>query len=76
MQKGLLLLLLSLLQEVHNQVIRLPIIHHHNNNDLISKKRQEIASVPLYSVNSRQYLVEIGIGTPPQYFNLTLDTGR
>ncbi|KAK4512495.1 uncharacterized protein ATC70_003196 [Mucor velutinosus] len=32
-------------------------------------------SVSLYNANGKEYLIEIGIGTPPQFFNVTLDTG-
>lgn len=30
----------------------------------------------LYNAAGREYLVEIEVGTPPQKFNVTLDTGR
>lgn len=32
--------------------------------------------ISLYNANGKEYLIEIGIGTPPQFFNVTLDTGR
>lgn len=62
--------------QVNNQIIRLPITptHYKNDNELL--KRQTISSISLYNANSRQYLIEIGVGTPPQLFNVTLDTGR
>lgn len=70
------ILLLLLSYQVNNQIIRLPIITK-THNELLSKRDDTtIASIPLYNANSRQYLIEIGIGTPPQYFNVTLDTGR
>ncbi|GAN08431.1 gastricsin-like isoform X1 [Mucor ambiguus] len=31
--------------------------------------------ISLYNANGKEYLIEIGIGTPPQFFNVTLDTG-
>ncbi|KAG2219077.1 hypothetical protein INT45_000360 [Circinella minor] len=41
----------------------------------ILKKRQSVESVPLQNLYGREYNVEIGIGTPPQRFNVTIDTG-
>ncbi|KAI7907176.1 aspartic peptidase domain-containing protein [Cokeromyces recurvatus] len=62
-----------------NSLIKLPIYYINNEEHLNMNKNKRdektIASVPLFNVNSREYLIEIGIGTPPQKFNLTLDTG-
>ncbi|KAI7849569.1 aspartic peptidase domain-containing protein [Circinella umbellata] len=41
----------------------------------VLKKRQSVESVPLQNLYGREYNVEIGIGTPPQRFNVTIDTG-
>ena len=42
----------------------------------ILRKRQSVESAPLHNLYGREYNVEIGIGTPPQLFNITIDTGR
>ncbi|CAO3607478.1 unnamed protein product [Mucor hiemalis] len=55
------------------QLIRLPIIQHQNNHGIL--KRDSIPAIPLFNANAREYLIELGIGTPPQLFNVTLDTG-
>ncbi|ORY96476.1 aspartic peptidase domain-containing protein [Syncephalastrum racemosum] len=41
---------------------------------VLSKKRQD-ASTPVYNADGREFLIEVAIGTPPQKFNVTLDTG-
>lgn len=56
------------------QLIRLPIIQQQNNHGIL--KRDSIPAIPLFNANAREYLIELGIGTPPQLFNVTLDTGR
>ena len=58
------------------QLIRIPIQQRHYDTSLLKQKRQSISAIPLLNANSREYLIEVGIGTPPQKFNLTLDTGR
>lgn len=30
----------------------------------------------LINASGKEYLLEVGVGTPPQIFNLTMDTGR
>jgi hypothetical protein len=57
-------------------IIRLPIVQQHMNYYHHLSKRENIPAIPLYNANAREYLIEIGIGTPPQKFNVTLDTGR
>ncbi|KAI8339323.1 aspartic peptidase domain-containing protein [Blakeslea trispora] len=39
------------------------------------QKRDGSNKIPLYNANGKEYLIEVGVGTPPQYFNLTIDTG-
>ena len=39
-------------------------------------KKRDTNGAPLYNANGKEYLVQVGVGTPPQLFNLTLDTGR
>lgn len=70
------IILLSLSSSIvgANRLIRLPILQQQQQQGLI--KRDVIPALPLYNANAREYLVQIGIGTPPQLFNVTLDTGR
>ncbi|KAI9486131.1 MAG: aspartic peptidase domain-containing protein [Benjaminiella poitrasii] len=45
---------------------------------LLSKRdevSQGVYNASLYNDQGSQYLIEVGIGTPPQYFAVTLDTG-
>ncbi|KAG0162525.1 hypothetical protein DFQ28_001134 [Apophysomyces sp. BC1034] len=61
------------------EVIRIP-LQHNNHDHLESLKRsisekRDAANVQLYNVNRRTYMVQIGIGTPSQLFNVSLDTG-
>ncbi|KAG2202788.1 hypothetical protein INT47_004812 [Mucor saturninus] len=37
--------------------------------------KRDTKKASLINANGKEYLVEVGVGTPPQYFNLTLDTG-
>ncbi|KAI7854968.1 aspartic peptidase domain-containing protein [Circinella umbellata] len=63
-------------------IVRLPLIRN-SNGQLAQLRRFE--STPLekrdatrssiYNAFGREYLIEAGVGTPPQSFNLTLDTG-
>lgn len=55
-------------------LLRLPIIQQQTYPLLY--KRDVIPAIPLYNANAREYLIQLGIGTPPQLFNVTLDTGR
>jgi hypothetical protein len=57
-------------------IIRLPIVQQHINYHHQYDRRDNIPAIPLYNANAREYLIEIGVGTPPQKFNVTLDTGR
>ena len=50
-----------------------PMLNHHRT---LLKKRQIVETAQLKNVFGREYAVEIGIGTPPQRFNMTIDTGR
>ncbi|CEP07029.1 hypothetical protein [Parasitella parasitica] len=65
-----LLFLLALLttDTLADDLIRLPIFKHPTAH--ISKREDEI---PLYNTDAREYLIEIGLGTPVQKFNFTLD---
>jgi hypothetical protein len=64
-------------------IIRAPIIR--KDNDLLElarkrynklNRRADTYNTPLYNDQGSQYLIEVGIGTPPQKFPVTLDTGR
>lgn len=71
------IILLSLLSSLTDasRLIRLPILEQQQQQHSLLK-RDVIPALPLYNANAREYLVQIGIGTPPQLFNVTLDTGR
>ncbi|KAI8144800.1 aspartic peptidase domain-containing protein [Fennellomyces sp. T-0311] len=49
-----------------------PVLSHHR---ALSKKRQTVETAQLNNLFGREYAVEIGIGTPPQRFNVSIDTG-
>ncbi|KAI9488759.1 aspartic peptidase domain-containing protein [Zychaea mexicana] len=62
-------------------VVRLPLIRS-ANGQLAQLKHLEStpldkreARASLYNAFGREYLIEVGVGTPAQMFNLTLDTG-
>lgn len=40
------------------------------------QKRESTFQASLYNDQGSQYLVSISVGTPPQHFSVTLDTGR
>jgi hypothetical protein len=46
------------------------------NEHLKLNKRADPSNAALYNDQGSQYLIEVGIGTPPQNFAVTLDTGR
>lgn len=48
------------------------------NNNIATTKAEELVSTPLksgLSIGSGNYYVKIGLGTPPKYFSLLVDTG-
>lgn len=57
----------------NNKLLRFPIKPTNNQKRL---HKRDISGAPLYNANGKEYLVEVGVGSPPQFFNLTLDTGR
>ncbi|KAI8339324.1 aspartic peptidase domain-containing protein [Blakeslea trispora] len=79
----------ALAASAEDKIVRAPIIRNpHLGNPLeearkkyhLITKRQELNKradykAPLYNDQGSQYLVEVGIGTPPQNFTVTLDTG-
>jgi hypothetical protein len=62
----------------NNKILRFPIKRNQQPTNLKTRlhKRESVSGAPLYNSNGKEYLVEVGVGTPPQFFNLTLDTGR
>jgi hypothetical protein len=72
--------MLGLAPSIHAEgLIRAPLIR---NEQARQQLRQSIATnqfrkrEQLLNADGREYLVQVGVGTPPQVFNLTLDTGR
>lgn len=57
-------------------VLRLPFTR--TNSPTIHNRfnKRDTKAASLINASGKEYLVEVGVGTPPQYFNLTLDTGR
>jgi hypothetical protein len=45
-------------------------------NENMKLGKRDPTNAPLYNDQGSQYLIEVGIGTPPQSFAVTLDTGR
>ncbi|KAI8882876.1 acid protease [Backusella circina FSU 941] len=69
-------------EDQKNGIIRAPILR--NDKDLFTLARQKytklnrragVYNAPLYNDQGSQYLIEVGIGSPPQKFPVTLDTG-
>ncbi|KAI9313532.1 aspartic peptidase domain-containing protein [Dichotomocladium elegans] len=56
--------------------VRLP-LRRNENGQLAAVKRlsKRASGQSIYNAIGREYLIEVGIGTPAQMFNLTLDTG-
>lgn len=62
-----------------HQLLRIPI--KRKENIAVSAHKHKLGKranndISLYNANGKEYLIEIGIGSPPQFFNVTLDTGR
>jgi hypothetical protein len=66
--------------EYQSRTIRLPItkLYHtsHKQNTLFHRSANHIHKASLYNDDGSEYLVQIGVGTPPQNFTVSLDTGR
>lgn len=57
-------------------VLRMPFTKTKSPTNLNRFNKRDTNKASLINANGQEYLVEVGVGTPPQYFNLTLDTGR
>ncbi|KAI8890248.1 acid protease [Backusella circina FSU 941] len=51
----------------------MPITRIHNKK--ASLRKRDTFTSSLLNASGKEYLVEVGVGTPPQMFNVTLDTG-
>lgn len=58
-----------------SSVVRLPLIRRQHPSSRL-RKRADSFSAQLYNEQGSEYLVKVAIGTPPQEFTVTLDTGR
>lgn len=56
----------------HEDFIRLPLIRHTPH----LSKRAGSEAYKLYNADRTEYLTKIYIGTPPQEFQVSIDTGR
>lgn len=68
--------IVSSTQGAEHKVLRFPIIRSQPTNNVQRLHKRDMSGAQLYNANGKEYLVEVGVGTPPQLFNLTLDTGR
>ncbi|KAI9320501.1 aspartic peptidase domain-containing protein [Dichotomocladium elegans] len=57
------------------QILRVPLIRSHKHSAQHEFSKRESFESKLYNDQGSQYLIEVGIGTPPQNFTVTLDTG-
>ena len=60
--------------DVDPPLLRLPLMRKSAPSQQFDKR--DPFSTGLYNDQGSQYLVSVGIGTPPQNFTVTLDTGR
>lgn len=67
--------IVSTTQGAENKILRFPIIRSQPMNKVQRLHKRDMFGAGLHNANGKEYLVEVGVGTPPQLFNLTLDTG-
>jgi hypothetical protein len=60
--------------KTNNDVIKLPLIKRKTSSSLI--KRASSSRYRLYDQEQVEYLIKVNIGTPPQEFLVSIDTGR
>lgn len=77
---GWVFLLLPLDTNAKSSPIRLPLRKRgktKERNHMLSRRQNHIAlASQLYNDGGSEYLVTVGIGSPPQNFTVALDTGR
>jgi hypothetical protein len=59
--------------KTNNDVIKLPLI---KRSSLSLNKRASSSRFRLYDQEQTEYLIKVNIGTPPQEFLVSIDTGR
>lgn len=59
-----------------SSVVRLPLLRRQHPHGSSRRKRDGSFSAQLYNDQGSEYLIQVAIGTPPQNFTVTLDTGR
>ncbi|KAJ8653146.1 hypothetical protein O0I10_011195 [Lichtheimia ornata] len=58
-----------------SSVVRLPLLRRQHPHGSSRRKRDGSFSAQLYNDQGSEYLIQVAIGTPPQNFTVTLDTG-
>jgi hypothetical protein len=59
------------------KILKIPILQNNYGRKLKNKfKTRDNSQVSLFNAASKEYIIEVGFGTPPQKFNVTFDTGR
>ncbi|KAI8390987.1 aspartic peptidase domain-containing protein [Radiomyces spectabilis] len=66
-----------------NGLVRVPIIRKPRKTDMLTARQRRSNTLnkrdpfqtSLYNDEGSQYLIQVGVGTPPQNFTVTLDTG-
>lgn len=61
-----------------DKVFKIPILQTTRHGAKIKNKFniRDNSKVSLFNAASKEYIIEVGFGTPPQKFNVTFDTGR
>ena len=59
-----------------NQYIPLELFKRQNDHHLLTKRYVNDTSFKLYNERRTEYLIKISVGTPPQDFMVSFDTGR
>ncbi|KAF7721971.1 hypothetical protein EC973_003884 [Apophysomyces ossiformis] len=59
---------------VTDGILRIPVRRNNLQKQAIMDKRDG-STAPLYNFKGKTYTIEIGVGTPSQLFNVSLDTG-
>lgn len=59
-----------------NQYIQLDLFKRQNDHHSLTKRYVNDTSFKLYNEQRTEYLIKISVGTPPQDFMVSFDTGR